>query len=55
MADHAVRRHVIAVADIAGLGVRGRRGQAYLIKIAQPDDAGIILADTGIVHDHASS
>ena len=54
VADDAVREHVVAVADVAGLRIRGRRGQADLVEILQPDDAGVVLADAGIVHDHAA-
>ena len=54
MADDAVREHVIAVADVAGLRIRGRRGQADLVEELKPDDAGVVLADAGIVHDHGA-
>ena len=54
MADDAVRQHVVAVTDVACLPIRGRRCQPDAIEIVQPNDPGVVLADAGIVHDHAT-
>ena len=53
VADDAVREHVVAVADVAGLRIRGRGGHADPVEELQADDPGVVLADAGIVHDHA--
>jgi hypothetical protein len=52
IADHAMREHVLAVADVALPRICGRRGQADLVEKIETDNAGLVLADTGIVHDH---
>ena len=52
VADDAVREHVVPVADVARPCIRGRCGQADPVEKIQADNAGIVLADAGIVHDH---
>ena len=54
VADDAVREHMLAVADVACPRIRGRRGQVDLVEKIQSDNAGVILADAGIVHDHGT-
>ena len=54
VADDAVREHVVAVADVACPRIRGRRGQVDLVEKIQTDNAGVVLADAGIVHDHGT-
>ena len=54
VADDAVREHVVAVTDVACLAIRGRRGEPDPVEIVQPDDPSVVLADAGIVHDHAA-
>jgi hypothetical protein len=51
VAYDAVFQHVVAVADMAGLRIRDRRGEIDLIEVIEPANAGAILADAGIVHD----
>jgi hypothetical protein len=54
VADNTVLEHVVAVADMASLGVRGGRSQVDLVEIIKPANAGVVLTDPGIVHDHAT-
>ena len=43
VADNTVLEHVVAVADMASLGVRGGRSQVDLVEIFKPADAGVVL------------
>jgi hypothetical protein len=52
VADDAVRERMVPVTDMACLRIRGCCGQVDLIEKIQTDNAGVVLADTGIVHDH---
>ena len=54
VADDAVREHMVAVADMAGLRIGGRSGQVDPVEKIQADNAGVVLADAGIVHDHGT-
>jgi hypothetical protein len=54
LVDRAVREHLIAVADVAGLRIRGGRGKVDLVQVIEPADAGVVLADAGIVQDDAA-
>jgi hypothetical protein len=38
--------------DVACPRIRGRCSHADLVEKIQPDNAGVVLADASIVHDH---
>lgn len=45
---------MVAIADVAGLRIRGRSSKVDRVEIIEPADAGVILADSGVIHDHAA-
>lgn len=47
--DATLRQHVLAIADMTGLGVGGCGGQSHPLEIIQSTDAGVVFADAGIV------
>jgi hypothetical protein len=49
VAYEAVFEHVVAVADVARLRICGGRGQVDFVEIIKSSDAGVVLADPGIV------
>ena len=52
VADDAVREDVVTVADMARPRISRRRGHADPVEELKPNNAGVVLADSGIVHDH---
>jgi hypothetical protein len=47
-------QRVVTVADMAAPGVGCRRGQLDRIKVSQADNPCVVLADSGVIHDHAA-
>jgi hypothetical protein len=54
VAHDTAGEHVIAIADVAGIGVGGRARQADAIKVGEASNARAVLANAGIIQDHAA-
>jgi hypothetical protein len=52
--DDAAGEHVLAIADVTGVGVGGRARQADAIKVGKATNARAVPADAGIIQHHAA-
>jgi hypothetical protein len=52
VADDAAGEHVLAIADVTGVGVGGRARQADAIKVSEAANARAVPADAGIIQHY---
>src|ERR1700689_3899182 len=54
MTDDAAGEHVLAVADVTGIGIGGRARKTDAIQVRKAANARTVPADTGIIQHHAA-